>query len=282
MDKFLHLIIKVFQTNPWLNTVAISFGVAVLFYMAKTLVTSSLVKKKSSYEQKVKLRKKINQYFAYITLVFLVLIWFAQIQVFFVSIIAIAAAIVLAFKELIMCLTGGILIKASNAFNEGHRIEIENYRGFVIDKNLFTTKILEIGPERHSQQTTGDIIVIPNSMMLSKVFKNESYFKGYSIKSFFFKIDDIKKIDEFENALLEKAKEVSLPIVEEAKKGISKFCEKEGIVIPSVEPRTKVIVEGGKDFMVSVKLPVKNTMIADVEQDFNRFYLMWRLRWINE
>lgn len=85
-----------------------------------------------------------------------------------------------------MCVTGGILISISDHFKRGDRIEVDGLRGFVIQKNLTTTKLLEIGPEINSQQTTGKIITIPNSLMLNKAVKNESFFSGYSINLFSF------------------------------------------------------------------------------------------------
>jgi small-conductance mechanosensitive channel len=208
----------------------------------------------------------------------LLVLWFAQLQVFFVSLLAVAAAIVIAFKELIMCFTGGILLRTSKTFKEGDRIQLDEVRGFVIERSLLSTKILEIGPEKNSQQTTGDIITIPNSLMLSHTVKNESYFKGYSIKSFVFKIPEIQRADVFEAEILAEAKKIVEDYYDEAKKSISKFCEKEGIIIPSMEPRTKVLIDEEEyDLLILVKLPIRNDKIADIEQQLNRFYLKWRI-----
>lgn len=275
MEQTINSLIKLLESFPFLNTLALTLGILVIFFFLKKLVYASIVNKNTRYERKIKIRKSVDSYFRYIAIIIILLLWFAQIQVVLVSFVAIAAAIVLAFKELIMCLTGGVLIKLSSVFNEGHRIEVDGTRGFVIEKTWLTTKILEIGPEKHSQQTTGDIITIPNSLMLSKSFKNESYFRGFSIKSFSFRTDDIHKVKSFEESILKKAEELSAPIQDIAKREISRFCEKEGFLIPAVVPRSKVIVEDGEKFFVSVKLPIKNSSVADIEQELNRFYLDW-------
>lgn len=265
------------ESSSLFNTFFLSIVLSLFFVVIKLVANAHLNKRKGTKAEKIFLKRKVGQYLTYIFMGTLLALWFAQLQVFFVSLLAVAAAIVIAFKELIMCFTGGLLLRTSKIFKEGDRIELDEVRGFVIEKSLLSTKILEIGPEKNSQQTTGDIITIPNSLMLSHSVKNESYFKGYSIKSFVYKVTDIKKAEEFEQELLETAKVIVSEYFEEAKKGISKFCEKEGIVIPSMEPRTKVLVdEEDYEILVLIKIPVKNDQIATIEQKLNRFYLKWR------
>lgn len=88
--------------------------------------------------------QKISQYTNYLFLIFLFILWFSQLQVVFVSFVAVAAAVVVATKEIIMCAMGGIYLRQNNLFKEGHRIEIDNIRGFVVERLFLTTKVLEI------------------------------------------------------------------------------------------------------------------------------------------
>ena len=277
LNEILDQLNVLLSKTPYSKTIFLSVLLILFYFVFKKLVHSSIDKRKGNKHFKQQLKKRSTMYLTYFFILCLLFVWFAQLQVFFVSILAVAAAIVIALKELIMCLTGGTLIQVSNVFKVGHRIDVDGARGFVLEKNLLTTKILEVGPEKNSQQTTGDIITIPNSLMLSKMFKNESYFKGYSIKSFIFKIQSQEKITDFEKGILEKASSFCAPYLEEAKKNISTFCEKEGILVPSLDPKTKIIVEDGKIFSVLVKLPVRNTELADIEQELNRFFLKWRI-----
>lgn len=277
MENYLIKLNVLMLRYPYSKTAIYSLGLFGFYYVARFFFYSNINKRKINKAEKVFYKKKVDQYLRYFFFLVLFLLWFAQLQVFFVSIFAIAAAIVLAFKELIMCITGGVLVRSSKTFSVGHRIELQKLRGFVLERNLLTTKVLEIGPESNSQQTTGDVITIPNSLMLSQAVKNESYFKGYSIKSFHYRVKTAAHIEDLESILLKEAKEVSGSYLEEAKKGISKFCEKEGFIIPSIEPRTKVIVEDDK-ISVLVKLPVQNTEIANIEQEFNRLYINWLIK----
>lgn len=261
--------------HPYLKTILLSFIILIIFGIVRRLIFRTIDKRPGTKQEKIVLKRKTSRIIFFLLFFCVFFLWFTQLQVFFVSILAVAAAIVLAFKELIMCITGGIMINFANLFKVGDRIEVDAHRGFVIEKSLLSTKILEIGPEKNSQQTTGDIIAIPNSLMLSKALKNESYFKGYSIKSFVFKIAEEKRLEDFEERILKVAEAFCKTYLQESKKSISKFCDKEGLLVPSIDPKTKIIVENGKDFSVLIKLPVKNTEVADIEQELNRFYLDW-------
>lgn len=201
MENYLNDFNGIIEKYPFLKTVILSLALMIIFYVIKVVTTSNIDKKNISVSDKALIKKKLNQYLFYFMSLLLFLVWFSRLQVFFVSLIAIAAAIVIAFKELIMCLTGGLLNRFTKAFTPGQRIEVEEVRGFVIESGMLVTKILEIGPEKNSQQTTGNITTIPNSLLLSNAVKNASYFKGYSIKSYQFKIESLEQVEAFEQAI---------------------------------------------------------------------------------
>lgn len=276
MSAYLDKLLLELERYPYGTTIILSLVLIAFLLVIKKLVNLNLAKKKIERSEKVFLKKRINQYLNIIFILFLFGLWFFKLQIVFVSLFAVAAAVVIAFKELIMCMTGGFYLRQSHLFKEGQRIEIGGIRGFVIEKSFLSTKVLEIGPEKNSQQTTGDVIAIPNSLFLSDTLKNESYFKGYSIKSYFFKLNISDDVEALEDILLRKSKDICAPYIENAKRSISHFCEKEGIVIPSVEPRTKVVFEDVDKVVVIVKLPVENIHIADIEQSLNRLTLKWR------
>lgn len=265
----------ILNQRPYLKTAFISVLILFIFYLINFVVLRNIDRKKGIVSsEKFYLKRKFSQYLRYITIFILLFVWFSQLQVVLVSLVAVAAAVVIATKEMIMCFMGGILLRTSNIFKDGHRIEVNGIRGFVIERTLLTTKVLEIGPEKNSQQTTGDIITFPNSLILVHAVKNESYFKGYSIKSFVFRIDGIKNYMELEKELLSKADDICRDYLKDAIKSISKFCDKEGIFIPTIEPRTKINIDDDH-FNLLLKMPVKNNQIADTEQMLNRFYLDW-------
>ena len=69
-------------------------------------------------------------------------------------------AIVLATKEIIMCLSGAIYRASSGTFKVGDRVEIGAFRGDVIDQTLLATTILEIGPGQAIHQHSGRTVTL--------------------------------------------------------------------------------------------------------------------------
>lgn len=266
-----------FIQSESIKTIILSAVLIMLLQLIKLTLARSIDKNENLKSiDKVEYKGKVKSYFNILTVFLIIVLWFAQIQAVFVSMFAVAAAIVIATKELIMSFMGGVLIKMNNYFRLGDRIEVDGVRGFVIEKSLTVTKVLEIGPEKNSQQTTGDVIVIPNSVMLTKAVKNESYFKDYSIKSFSLRLPEGVKLSEFEAKFLEWGKEVCDGYLKDAQKVIGSFCKKEGLIIPSVDPRSKVLVSDEGEIEVILKIPVKNQQIGDVEQLIYRKYIEYR------
>jgi small-conductance mechanosensitive channel len=260
---------------PYLKSIVASLLAVLFIYVIKSILVHSIKSKKSLNNDSVLLVRKINVYTRYVVVLTVFLLWFSQLQGVFVSLLAVAAAVVLAFKEMIMCVTGGILLKSANLFKLGDRIEIGSTRGFVIERNLLSTKILEIGPEKNSQQTTGNIVSFPNSLVFSNVLKNESYFKGYSIKSYIFALEERKNLVTLEEFLLKESNQICASYLDQAKRSISQFCAREAIAIPSIEPRTKILIEDDNKMKVLLKMPVRNNEIGDVEQKLNRSFVRY-------
>jgi len=225
------------------------------------------------YENKMEQRKRALQVFNTLLFLSIFFVWITEVQDFFVSIFAVLAALVLATKELIMNATGGFMIRVNHPFRVKDRIEINKYRGYVLEKGITHTKVLEIGPEKESQQTTGNIISIPNSIFLNNAVINESYFKDYSIKSFNFHLPEKLDIETAESFLTELASSILASYAKKAEHAIGNFCRKEGISIPVVGVRVKVLFSVDGKVNLLLKMPVQNSKIADVEQKLVRGYL---------
>ena len=259
-----------------IQNILITVVLCIIFYIIRSLIYSRIDKNsthhKDSAQQNLLIKKNTSQTLQYILLFLLVFVWLYQYKEALFSLVAIAAAMVVALKEIIMCLTGGLLIKISRAFHIGDRIEIGHTRGFVINTSLLTFTILEIGPEKNSQQMTGDVITLPNSLALSTTIKNQSYFQGYSIKTFSFYIDKKQHFEAIEKHMLQEAKNICQPYLQDASIYISKFCEREKLELPNIEARSKISLDGDKIHLI-LKLPVNNNQIADVEQRLFRTYV---------
>lgn len=269
MDKIKEILLS----SEISKSIIFSIVLFLISILIKKIVIKRLDREKNIKAfERLELTKSIKTYINLIFVVLLVALWFSHIQSVLVSLFAIAAAIVIATKEVIMSILGGFLIKVNNHYKIGDRIEIAGMKGFVVEKGLTVTKLLEIGPEKNSQQTTGGVITIPNALVLTSSVRNDSYFKNYSIKSFHYKLPDDSDFEEFESNVLKWGIEVSKDYLANAEKYIGNFCKKEGLIIPSVSPRTKVAINDDHEIEIILKVAVENSKIADIEQDLLRKY----------
>src|SRR5690554_783407 len=172
-----------------------------------------------------------------ILLLGLMMIWATELRTFALSVVAIAVAFVVATKELILCLTGSVVKSAGSAFNIGDRIQVKDFRGDVVDQNLLTTTLLEVGPGKLSHQRTGRMTVIPNSLFVSEAVINESYTHDWVLHVFTvpFKREENWKLAK--QAILDTANQYCAPYLEDVRRYLKKKSEQRGLESPSVDPR---------------------------------------------
>jgi small-conductance mechanosensitive channel len=121
-------------------------------------------------------------------LVGLVLIWAPQLRTLALSLTAVAVALVIATKELILCVSGAIVRASTRAFAIGDWIEVAGLRGEVVDLNLFVTVVQEFQPG--TCNPTGRRAVLPNSVFLSQPMRNESLMREYAYHDFALTVAD--------------------------------------------------------------------------------------------
>jgi len=162
-----------------------------------------------------------------------------------------------------MLRTGG------KAFKIGDRIEIAGIRGDVIDHNLLTTTVMEIGPH----QVTGRAVVLPNSIFLGKPLVNESYTHDFVLHPFKIplKMDADWQLEEQD--LLAAAKEECTPFLEEARGHFDRFTKHEGLVSLGVDPRITVSIPKAGELELTVRVAVPARRKGRIEQAILRRYL---------
>ncbi len=115
-----------------------------------------------------------------IIFILLLSVWSLELSRFALSIAAFALAIVIASKELTLCLLGGIYRAIAHPFSVGDWVEVGPIRGEVLQEGLISTTLQEI-PLRHdtTQNYTGRTITMPNSMLLAHTVMNENYIRHF-------------------------------------------------------------------------------------------------------
>jgi small-conductance mechanosensitive channel len=196
----------------------------------------------------------------------LVLIWGEELRTLALSIVAIAVALVIATKELILCVIGTLLKTASNSFELGDRIQVKDFRGDVIDQNLLATTIMEVGPGKITHQRTGRTMVIPNAMFVTEPVINESFTHDYVFHVFTI---PFKREDDWRGAqlaFLESANRHCAPYLEEVRKHMNRIGIKRGLEVPSVDPRVTIQVPDACEIHLIVRVPAKSGERGFIEQ----------------
>ena len=202
-------------------------------------------------------------------------LWFEEVKTFAISLVAVAAAVVIATKELIMGAAGTFLRSSGRIFDIGDRIEINGLRGDVVDTSLFTTTILEIGPGHVGHQQTGRAVTLPNSLFLSSPVINESFSDPFVLHTFEIPVD----ADDWEGAeadIVAACAEEQNLYVEDARKHFERRQKDRGLEMPSLEPRLLMRMDTAEHITMIARLAVPARRKGRIEQAILRRYLTRR------
>ena len=167
----------------------------------------------------------------------LLLTWLGQVQNLLLSLTAVTVAVVVATKELLMCISGFALRTGASSFSVGDWIEVGTYRGEVTDYNLLSTTILELSPARKGHGHTGNRIVLPNSLFLSHPVRNEKLSRTFILHSFAINVE-AEGVDAAAAMawLNDEAQACFTEFEPEARKHSAAIDQKLGVDIPGPEP----------------------------------------------
>lgn len=199
----------------------------------------------------------------------LLFLWGRELREFTVSLVALGAAVVLATKELLMCITGALHRTTSSSFEIGDRIEIAGIRGDVIDHTLLSTTLLEIGP---SHQRTGRTQVLPNSLFLTQSVANETFTDEFVLHSFGVRVERAH-LAVAEPRLLNAAREVCGGYVEEATRHMDSLGRRHGLPSFNVEPKVTVHLDEVSSLTLLVRVPTPARERGSSEQAILRQFL---------
>lgn len=202
-----------------------------------------------------------------------VVIWGPELRAFALSLAAFAVAVVIAAKELILCISGGVYRTGSRTFGIGERIEVAGVRGDVIDKSMLSTTVLEIGPGHTSHRYTGRAVVIPNSVLLTAPVYSETFTEKFGFHLFKVPLRDTDDWQRAERVLLEVAEVECQPYLAQAREHMELLRRAHGLPSVSVDPQVTIQLPepGTVELLVRVPVPVRRS--GSVEQAVLRGYL---------
>lgn len=268
--------------NGWMNidSLVILDGLKSLILLVSIVLTRTLVVRWLSRNPALSMEAKrrwvvtTRNSMVFVFLLGLVVIWAHELQAFAVSLVALAAALVLATKELILCWSGAALRVGSKIYAVGDRIQIAGFRGVVLDHDVFATKLLEIGPGQSAHLYTGRVTSFPNSLLLTNALVKENPEQDYGLYTLVVPLkaeDDWRKA---EGTLLAVAKAECGPFMEEAARQMKLLEQTNLLEAPSPEPRiTLQLQEPGRIHLV-LRFPAPDRGRSRVEQAILRRYLL--------
>ena len=200
-------------------------------------------------------------------------LWLHQLQEFALSITAIAVAIVIATKELLLCLLGTLLSRSANAFVIGDWIRVQNQFGEVIEKNLLSTQMQEI--ESRSYTYTGRTVVVPNSLFLSSSVINQNFLRRYQFHSFSITIEpDAFPIDA-EDKLAARIGALTVPFAETAQRYNAMLEKRTGIDIPDAKPLVEFSTNELAKIVTTITVFCPTDRINALEKEMVREFFAW-------
>ena len=267
MDNWLS---ELFFSNHVLSSVIYVVLLLIMRYFAE----QSILKSSSTWSQEERLKAvgSVRSVVFGFLIFGIAYIWAEEIRAFAVSVFAIAVALVMALKELILCVHGYIILIRHHIYALGDRIQLSDIRGQadirgqVISINLLSTTMLEIGPKPNGQALTGRTLSFPNSILLTYFVVNDAYMEKFANATLEIPLSIDEDWQLAKMLLLEIAQQECEPFLQKAAKKAQEQARKQGVEFPSVEPKITVSYTEHKRVDLSLRMVVPSYLREDLQQ----------------
>jgi len=161
----------------WLRTdmamkLAITIIALVVFYVLKTVTAKVICRKVEDDKRRYHIRRTVSYVYTFIMVIMIGSFWFQGIASLSTFLGLASAGLAVAMHDTIANMAGFFFIEARKPFKVGDRIQLEGFKGDVIDIRLFQFSLVEVGNWVDADQSTGRIIHVPNSMVLRSPLSN--------------------------------------------------------------------------------------------------------------
>lgn len=166
------------QHMPWFNIIG-SIVLVVMLGILRYLVNRAIRGKREVLTKpQRKWISRVKNIYWMIIVIGIIMIWAPQLQTVALSLVAFTVAVVIATKEMILCMVGSFVRVSARPFELGDWIEVEGIIGEVSDTNLFSFEVLEFDVKHGSFEYTGRAHNIPNSKVLTHNITNQNIFRS--------------------------------------------------------------------------------------------------------
>ncbi|NQW00925.1 MAG: mechanosensitive ion channel [Rhodospirillales bacterium] len=213
-------------------------------------------------DQKRRIRANIKNSLFFLICIGLFFIWAPALRTFALSLTAFAVAIILATKEVILCISGSLVKTASQSVRIGDWVTIGHIRGEVIDQNLISTTLQDLGTGPLAFEFTGKTTVLPNSLYLNTPVTNERFYKRFVVHSISMIVEadvDPAPVIKAMSDIIHRELTESLEV---AKRYKSMIETRAGISLPAIAGEAHLLTtnEGRLRISISCFLPTKSAL----------------------
>lgn len=154
-------------------TLAVAAGV----YLAVVASEQALERRVTDIESRHRIRLAASWIGLVVFLIIATMVWTAGVRDLGLFLGIIGAGVALSLQESLLCVAGWLLFIMQRPFDIGDRIEIDGRIGDVIGVSVFQTSLLEVGNWVAADQSTGRMLIVPNSSLFRHAVYN--YTKGF-------------------------------------------------------------------------------------------------------
>jgi small-conductance mechanosensitive channel len=149
--------------------------VLVLRRIARRVVTRAIDEDEGAY----RINKIINYLATAVFLITVAFIWVEAFSNFPTYLGLVSAGIAIALADVLKNLVGWVYILSRRPFQVGDRIEVDRFKGDVVDIRLFRFSLMEIEGWVDAEQSTGRLVHVPNGVVFTKEVANYTEGFGY-------------------------------------------------------------------------------------------------------
>lgn len=150
-----------------LQQVLLFVVLAVVLYLAARLTRRIVTQQVPDVNKRHTLRKWIGYGYALLLLLIAIALFADALAGLGTIIAVILAGVAIALQDVLKSVVGWLYMAGRAGVQVGSRIEVEGVVGDVIDIGFLKTTVLEIGNLVYGRQSTGRLVTIPNSRMIS-------------------------------------------------------------------------------------------------------------------
>ncbi|BES66596.1 mechanosensitive ion channel [Gottschalkiaceae bacterium SANA] len=130
-------------------------------------------------ERHYRVKKTTNYVLFFLFLIILVFLWSDQMGSLSTFLGLLSAGLAIALRDFLVNLFSWFFIITRRPFEVGDRIEIAGVSGDVIDLRIFEFTVLETSPKEYAEQSTGRVVHVPNSKIITEPLTNATKGFGY-------------------------------------------------------------------------------------------------------